>query len=158
MLNRIVLIGRLTRDPEVRFTPNGRAVCSFALAVDRNYTSQDGTRETDFINIVVWGKQAENCGQYLAKGRMAAVDGRLQIRSYDGNDGQKRYITEVVADNVQFLSAREGGSNAGTGYNNSGYGNSGSSFGGGFGGSGADSSLGGPADDNMPMTSDDLPF
>ncbi len=154
MLNRIVLIGRLTRDPELRFTPNGRAVCSFTLAVDRNFTSQDGTRETDFINIVVWGKQAENCGQYLAKGRMAAVDGRLQIRSFEGNDGQKRYVTEVVADNVRFLSSREGGSNAGAGYGNSGYGNAG-----GFGGSGIDSGFGaGPADDNMPMTSDDLPF
>lgn len=161
MLNRIVLIGRLTRDPEVRFTPNGKAVCTFTLAVDRNFTSQDGTRETDFINIVVWGKQGENCGQYLAKGRLAAVDGRLQIRSYDGSDGQRRYMTEVVADNVRFLSARENGSgsNAGAGYNNSGYNNSGSGFGGsGFGASGADSGFGGPADDNMPMTSDDLPF
>lgn len=152
MLNRIILIGRLTRDPELRFTPNGRAVCSFTLAVDRNFPSQDGTRETDFINIVVWGKQAENCSQYLAKGRLAAVDGRLQIRSFDGNDGQKRYVTEVVADNVRFLSPKEGGSNAGgTGYGNSGYGSNG-----GF-GSGMDSGFG-SANDNMPMTSDDLPF
>ncbi|MBQ3180771.1 MAG: single-stranded DNA-binding protein [Firmicutes bacterium] len=153
MLNKIILIGRLTRDPELRFTPNGRAVCSFTLAVDRNFTSQDGSRETDFINIVVWGKQAETCSQYLAKGRLAAVDGRLQIRTFDGNDGQRKYMTEVVADNVQFLSPRESGNNAGAGYGNSGYGNAG-----GFGGSGMDSGFGGPADDNMPMTSDDLPF
>ncbi len=106
MLNRIVLIGRLTKDPELRFTPNGHAVCSFTLAVDRPYVGQDGNRETDFINIVVWNKLGENCAQYLAKGKMAAVDGRLQIRSYEGNDGQRRYVTEVIADNVRFLTPK----------------------------------------------------
>ena len=110
MLNRIVLIGRLTKDPELRFTPNGKAVCSFTLAVDRPYVGQDGNRETDFINIVVWNKLGENCAQYLAKGKMAAVDGRLQIRHYDGSDGQRRYVTEVIADNVRFLTPKsEGG-------------------------------------------------
>ena len=107
MLNRIVLIGRLTKDPEMRYTPmSGIAVTTFTLAVDRNHKNAQGEKETDFINIVVWRKQAENCANYLAKGSMAAVDGRLQIRSYEGQDGQRRWITEVVADNVRFLSQR----------------------------------------------------
>lgn len=154
MLNRIVLIGRLTRDPELRYTPNGRAVCSFTLAVDRPFANQEGNREADFINIVVWAKQGETCAQYLAKGRLAAVDGRLQIRSYEGNDGQRRYVTEVVADNVRFLSPRsEGGANDRNerGGNNDfgGYGQA-PAF-------GQTPTYGGPEDD-MPMTSDDLPF
>lgn len=106
MLNRIVLIGRLTKDPELRYTQSGKAVCAFTLAVDRPYLANNGNREADFINIVVWNKTAENCAQYLAKGKLAAVDGRLQIRSYDGQDGQHRYITEVIADNVRFLSPK----------------------------------------------------
>lgn len=106
MLNRIVLIGRLTKDPELRHTQSGKAVCAFTLAVDRPFVSQDGSREADFINIVVWNKLGENCAQYLGKGKLAAVDGRLQIRSYDGQDGQRRYVTEVIADNVRFLSPK----------------------------------------------------
>lgn len=106
MLNRIVLIGRLTKDPELRYTPNGKAVAGFTLAVDRSFKNQQGEREADFINIVVWGNQAENCANYLAKGKLAAVDGRLQIRSFDGQDGQRRWVTEVVADNVRFLSPK----------------------------------------------------
>ena len=106
MLNRIVLIGRLTKDPELRYTQSGKAVCTFTLAVDRPYLANNGNREADFINIVVWNKTAENCAQYLAKGKLAAVDGRLQIRSYDGQDGQRRYVTEVIADNVRFLSPK----------------------------------------------------
>ena len=144
MLNRIVLIGRLTRDPELRFTPNGHAVCSFTLAVDRPFTKQEGNRETDFINIVVWNKQGENCAQYLAKGRLAAVDGRLQIRSYDGNDGQRRYVTEVIADNVRFLSSRNEG-NASSNSNNTGYESP---------NLGAINSF----ENTAPLTSDDLPF
>lgn len=106
MLNRIVLIGRLTKEPELRYTPNGVAVCTFTLAVERNRKNANGERETDFINNVVWQKQAENCANFLHKGSLAAVDGRLQIRNYDGQDGQKRWITEVVAENVRFLSPR----------------------------------------------------
>lgn len=106
MLNRIILIGRLTKDPELRYTPNGVAVARFTLAVDRNFKNQQGERGTDFINVVVWQKQAENCANYLFKGKMAAVDGRLQIRSFDGNDGQRKYVTEVVADTVRFLSPK----------------------------------------------------
>jgi len=109
VLNRIVLIGRLTRDPELRYTPNGVAVARFTLAVDRNWRNAQGERETDFINIVVWQKQAENCANYLSKGKLAAVDGRLQIRNYEGQDGQKRYVTEVVADTVRFLSPKSSG-------------------------------------------------
>lgn len=109
MLNRIVLIGRLTKDPELRYTPNGVAVATFTLAVDRNRKNAQGERETDFINIVVWQKQAENVANYLSKGKLAAVDGRLQIRSYDGQDGQRRWMTEVVADTVRFLSPKDSG-------------------------------------------------
>ena len=102
-MNKIFLIGRLTKNPELKYTPSGAAVCSFTLAVDRRFTSQSGGREADFINIVVWNKAAENCAKYLSKGKQTAVEGRLQIRSYDGNDGKKRWVTEVVADNVEFL-------------------------------------------------------
>lgn len=107
MLNRIVLIGRLTKDVDLAFTSTGVAVSKFTLAVDRNRKNANGEKETDFINIVVWQKQAENCANYLSKGKLAAVDGRLQIRSYDGQDGQKRYVTEVVAESVRFLSPKE---------------------------------------------------
>ncbi|MBQ6536447.1 MAG: single-stranded DNA-binding protein [Firmicutes bacterium] len=109
MLNRVVLIGRLTRDPELRFTQSGIAVCTFTLAVDRNFKSANGERETDFIDIVVWRQQGENCANYLSKGKLAAVDGQLRVRSYETQDGQKRKAYEVVADNVRFLSPKEGG-------------------------------------------------
>ncbi|HCF70633.1 MAG TPA: single-stranded DNA-binding protein [Syntrophomonas sp.] len=99
MLNRVILIGRLTRDPELRYTPNGAAVCKFTLAINRKFNRE----ETDFIDIVVWQKLAENCANYLGKGRLAAVEGRLQIRTYETQDGQKRKVAEVVADDVRFL-------------------------------------------------------
>ncbi|ADY57613.1 single-strand binding protein [Syntrophobotulus glycolicus DSM 8271] len=108
MLNRVVLIGRLTKDPELRYTPSGVAVASFTLAVDRNYKNAKGERETDFISCVVYRQLAELCANYLAKGRIAAVDGRLQIRTYDGQDGQRRWVTEVVGENVRFLSPKDG--------------------------------------------------
>ena len=113
MLNRVVLIGRLTRDPELRFTQSGIAVASFSLAVDRNYKNAQGERETDFIDIVVWRQQAENCANYLSKGKLAAVDGSLRIRNYETQDGQKRKAVEVVADNVRFLSPKDGSSGGG---------------------------------------------
>ena len=106
MLNRIVIIGRLTRDPEVRSTANGTPVCTFTLAVDRSFKSASGERETDFIPVVVWRQLGETCGRYLAKGKLAAVDGRLQIRTYQAQDGSKRTAAEVVADNVRFLSPK----------------------------------------------------
>lgn len=105
-INRIVLIGRLTKDPELRYTPNGKAVASFTLAVDRPFKNKQGEREADFINIIVWGTQGENCANYLSKGKLAAVDGRLQIRPFNGQDGQRRTATEVVADTVRFLSPK----------------------------------------------------
>lgn len=108
-MNHILLIGRLTRDPELKYTPSGVAVATFDLAVDRPRANQQGERETDFIRIVTWNKLAENCANYLKKGRQAAVEGRLQIRNYTAKDGQKRYVTEVVANEVQFLGGnREG--------------------------------------------------
>jgi len=106
MLNRVVLIGRLTRDPELRFTSAGLAVAKFNLAVDRNRTNKEGQRETDFINITVFGKQAESTAEYLSKGKLAAVDGRLQISQYEDKDGQKRTSTDVIADTVRFLSPK----------------------------------------------------
>lgn len=105
MLNRVILIGRLTRDPELKYIPSGTPVASFTLAVDRPFTNKQGERETDFVPIVVWRKQAENCANYLGKGSLVAVDGRLQVRSYE-QDGQRRYITEVVAEDVRFLDRR----------------------------------------------------
>jgi len=106
MINRVVLVGRLTRDPEMRYTQSGIAVTRFTLACDRPFTGQDGKREADFIDCVVWRKQAENVAQYLKKGSLAGVDGRLQISSYEGQDGQRRYRAEVVADSVRFLESR----------------------------------------------------
>ena len=108
-MNKVILIGRLTRDPELRYTQSGSAVCSFTLAVDRAFTNQQGEREADFIDIVVWNKAAENVAKYMAQGRQVAVDGRLQIRSYEGNDGQRRWRTEVIANNVEFLGNAGGG-------------------------------------------------
>lgn len=102
-MNRIVLVGRLTADPELRYTQSGTAVAHFTLAVDRPFSNQQGERETDFIDIVVWRGQAEHCANYLQKGASAAVEGRLQIRSYETQDGQKRRVAEVVADRVEFL-------------------------------------------------------
>lgn len=107
-MNRVILIGRLTADPELRYTHSGTAVSSFTLAVDRARKNQHGDRETDFVNIVVWQKQAETCAQYLHKGRMAGVDGRLQIRSYEDRDGRKVRVAEVVAENVRFLDRGDG--------------------------------------------------
>lgn len=108
-MNHIVLIGRLTRDPELRYTPNGVAVCSFDLAVDRPGTNQAGEKETDFIRIIVWQKQAEAAAKYLEKGRLVAIEGRLQIRMYEDQQGQKRRVAEVVASMVQYLErAKEG--------------------------------------------------
>ncbi len=103
-MNKVVLIGRLTKDPELRFTPgNGTAVATFTLAVDRRF-SKDGQREADFIPIVVWGgKQAESTANYMSKGKLMGVSGRIQTRSYEAKDGTRRYVTEVIAEEVKFL-------------------------------------------------------
>lgn len=107
MLNRVILIGRLTRDPELRYTPSGVAVAQFTLAVDRPFTNQQGEREADFIPIVTWRKLAETCANYLSKGRLTAVEGRIQVRNYENNEGRRVYVTEVVADNVRFLESKK---------------------------------------------------
>jgi single-strand DNA-binding protein len=109
-MNKVMLIGWLTRDPELRFTAgSGTAVCTFTLAVDRNFKDKDGNKEADFISCVVWNKRAEMVANYVTKGRLVAVSGRIQTRTYEGNDGQKKYVTEVVADEVQFLERKDSG-------------------------------------------------
>ena len=106
MINRVVLVGRMTRDPELRRTPQGDAVTSFTLAVNRNFTSRDGQQQADFINCVVWRKPAENVERYCSKGSLVGVEGRIQTRSYDNSQGQKVYVVEVICDSVQFLETR----------------------------------------------------
>lgn len=103
MINRVVLVGRLTKDPELRYTPSGVAVCRFTLAVNRQFSNQQGERQADFINVLTWRKQAENVANYLHKGSLAGLEGRIQTGSYDGQDGKKVFTVEVVADSVQFL-------------------------------------------------------
>ncbi|WP_028983303.1 single-stranded DNA-binding protein [Sporolactobacillus terrae] len=103
MINRVVLVGRLTKNPELRYTPNGNATCSFTLAVNRNFKGANGEQEADFIPIVVWRKQAENAANFLSKGSLAGIDGRIQTRNYENNEGRRVYVTEVIADSVQFL-------------------------------------------------------
>ena len=117
-MNRVILIGRLTRDPELRYTGNNTPVASFSLAVNRNFSNQNGEREADFINIVVWRKQAENCKNYLTQGSQVCVEGRIQTRSYDDQNGGKRYVTEVVADNVEFLGSKNSSNNSSNGSHN----------------------------------------
>mgnify|MGYP001624008211 FL=1 len=109
MLNRIILMGRLTRDPELRHTQSGTAVASFSLAVDRDFKNQSGEKETDFVDIVAWRSSAEFVSRYFTKGRMAVVEGRLQIRSWQDRDGNKRRSAEVVADNVYFGDSKRDG-------------------------------------------------
>ena len=107
MLNRVVLVGRLTKDPELRYTPSGVAVATFTLAVNRTFQNQSGEREADFINCVVWRKQAENAAKFLSKGQLAGVDGRVQTRHYEGQDGKRVYVTEIVAESVQYLESKK---------------------------------------------------
>ena len=107
MLNHIVLMGRLTRDPEMRHTGNGTAVASFSLAVDRDFKSQGGEKETDFIDIVAWRSTADFVSKYFTKGRMAVVEGRLQIHDWKDKDGNNRHSAEVVADNIYFGDSRK---------------------------------------------------
>lgn len=113
-MNKVFLIGRLTRDPELRYTGSNVPVVTFTIAINRTFANQSGEREADFIPVVVWRKQAENIKNYVTQGSQVAIDGRIQTRSYDDNNGQRRYVTEVVADNVQFLdtkASREAGNN-----------------------------------------------
>lgn len=116
MLNKIIIMGRLTRDPELRRTGSGTAVTSFSLAVDRDFKSQSGEKETDFIDVVAWRSTAEFVSKYFTKGRMAVVEGRLQIRDWQDRDGNKRRSAEVVADNVYFGDSRRDGDSQDGGY------------------------------------------
>ena len=111
MVNKVILVGNLGKDPEVRFTPSGKAVCKFPVATSEKWTDQQGQKQerTEWHNIVVWGKQAETCGQYLAKGRQVFVEGSIHTRSYDDKEGNKRYITEITARDVRFLGGGGGG-------------------------------------------------
>ncbi|GIP50999.1 MULTISPECIES: single-stranded DNA-binding protein [Paenibacillus] len=163
MLNRVILIGRLTKDPELRYTPSGVAVTQFTIAVDRPFTSQGGEREADFIPVVTWRQLAETCANYLRKGRLTAVEGRIQVRNYENNEGKRVYVTEVIADNVRFLeSNREGGAGGGGQREETPFGGSGS--GGGNTGRSNNFSRGNQndpfSDDGKPIdiSDDDLPF
>jgi len=125
-MNNVVLIGRLTRDPELRYIPSGTAICTFSLAVDKGL-SREKKQEmesknqptADFINIIVWGKIGENCANYLAKGRLVGVQGRIQSGSYEAKDGTKRYTTDVVANTVEFLERGDNANKSSGGFNDS---------------------------------------
>lgn len=119
MINNVVLVGRMTRDAELRYTPSNQAVATFTLAVNRNFKNQNGEREADFISVVIWRQQAENLANWAKKGTLIGITGRIQTRNYENQQGQRVYVTEVVADNFQILesrSARDGGQ---TGHYNS---------------------------------------
>lgn len=107
MLNNVSLVGRLTKDPELRYTPSNQAVATFSLAVNRNFKSQNGERETDFINCVIWRQQAENLANWAKKGALIGITGRIQTRSYENQQGQRVYVTEVVADSFQLLESQK---------------------------------------------------
>ncbi|MDD7566634.1 single-stranded DNA-binding protein [Streptococcus suis] len=112
MINNVVLVGRMTRDAELRYTPSNQAVATFTLAVNRNFKNQDGEREADFINVVIWRQQAENLANWAKKGALIGVTGRVQTRSYDNQQGQCVYVTEVVAESFQLLESRGQQSNS----------------------------------------------
>lgn len=160
-VNKVILIGNLGADPEVRYTPGGQAVCELRMATNESWTDKNGAKQerTEWHRVVVWGKQAENCGKYLSKGRTAYVEGRLQTRQWDDKEGNKRYTTEIVADRVQFLGGgggeRAGG--AGGGGERAGGGGGGAGprgGGGGSGGGGGGAPKGGGGDDAPPPSDD----
>ena len=159
-VNKAILIGNLGRDPELRFTKGGQAVANFTLATSESYTTKDGRREdrTEWHRIVVWGRVAENCAQYLAKGRTVYIEGRIQTREWENKEGQKQRTTEIVAQNVQFLGGprREGGGARGPEASDSGSGGNAPSDGG-NGGSAPSGGGGGGFDPGEPPPSD-IPF
>lgn len=150
-LNKVLLIGNLGRDPEVRFTPGGQAVARFSIATSETWNDKEGQRQerTEWHNIVVWGKQGEHCGQYLSKGRQVFIEGSIRSRQYDDKDGNKKYITEIVAQRVQFLGGGAGRGGEGGGGMGGG-GGGGGARGGGFGG-GSDMPPSMPEDDDIPF-------
>ena len=151
-VNKVILVGNLGADPELKYTTSGTAVCTFRLATGEAFKNAQGEwqERTEWHRVVVWGKTGENCANYLGKGRQVYIEGRLQTRSWDDQDGNKRYMTEVVAREVQFLGGQQGGGQPGGGGGN--YGGGGQSGGGNYGGGGGD--FGGPP----PMDDDDIPF
>ena len=156
-VNKAILVGNLGRDPEMRHTPNGQAVVNFTLATSESWTDKSGQKQerTEWHRIVVWGKRGETCAKYLSKGRSVYVEGRLRTRSWDDQEGKKRYMTEIIANDVQFLGGKGGGggggdyggppSDGGAGYGGGGGG--GGSYGGGGGGGGG----AGSPDDDIPF-------
>lgn len=158
MINNVVLVGRMTKDADLQYTANNIAVATFNLAVNRNFKNNNGEREADFINCVIWRQQAENLANWAKKGALVGITGRMQTRNYENQQGQRVYVTEVVADSFQLLESRNtqeqrGGNSQAPSQNN--YGNTGSQtpdFGNGFGGFGAGSST------PMDISDDDLPF
>jgi single-strand DNA-binding protein len=151
-VNKVILIGNLGRDPEIRYLPSGNAVANFSIATTDSFQDRNGARQerTDWHNIVVWGKPAEACGQYLKKGRQVYIEGRISYRNYEAKDGSgKRYVTEIVAQRVQFLGGRGGGMGD----------DAGSDFGGASRGAGAPAGGGHPGGDDVPpMDDEDIPF
>lgn len=114
-MNKVILIGRLTKDLDLRYTQSGTAVANFTLAVNRRFTNQNGEREADFINCVAWQKAAEFVANYFTKGQQMALEGRLQVRSYEGDDGQRRWVTEVVVEQMEFVGSKNDKGNSGNG-------------------------------------------
>jgi single-strand DNA-binding protein len=151
LLNRSILIGRLTRDPELRYTPSGVATAGFTLAVDRPFQTAGGEREADFIPVVTWRQLAETVANYVRKGSLVAVEGRIQTRNYESGDGSRKYVTEIIADNVRFLEPKRGEGSGGS--NTAG---SGSGASGGHSGASRDPFV----DDGRPLdiSDDELPF
>lgn len=148
-MNKVLLIGRLSKDPELRYTQGGTAVANFTLAVNRRFTNQSGEREADFINCVAWSKTAEFVANYFKKGQQMAMEGRIQVSTYDGNDGQKKWKTDVIAEQIEFVGSKSNGSNDNKAGNNGGA-NTGS-------GSGySDPQLG--LGEEIVFDDDDLPF
>lgn len=144
-MNKVILIGRLTKDPELRYTQSGTGVATFTLAVNRRFSNQNGEREADFINCVAWQKSAEFVANYFKKGQEMALEGRLQVRTYDGNDGQRKWVTEVVVEQAEFVGGKKSDSN-----------NAGASSNAGGGGFNSQNQLG--LGEEIEFDTDDLPF
>ncbi|PHV56360.1 single-stranded DNA-binding protein [Streptococcus macedonicus] len=166
MINNVVLVGRMTRDAELRYTPSNQAVATFTLAVNRNFKNQNGEREADFINCVIWRQQAENLSNWAKKGTLIGVTGRIQTRNYENQQGQRVYVTEIVADDFQILESRATREGQSGGFNNNNSSFGGSSNGGGFSSQSSQSQTPNfgrdesPFGDSNPMdiSDDDLPF
>jgi single-strand DNA-binding protein len=157
-VNKVILVGNLGADPEMRYTPSGAGVCEFRIATSESWNDKQGQKQerTEWHRVVVWGKRAEVCAKYLSKGRQVYIEGRLQTRTWDDKDGNKRYMTEVVANDVQFLGGggKEGGGSGGGGGGGRGRHDGpppSDDYGGGFGGGGGGGGAGGGPDDDIPF-------